>query len=62
VENHEEYTRAITEICEQKIHYIFIDIEEELRNIEKNVDTESSKILMRWVQDAINRVYDNYKT
>lgn len=56
-----EYVEAINEQCEQKIHYIFLDIDEELDNIEQELDTEASKILLRWVRDSIRRVSDNYK-
>jgi hypothetical protein len=58
---HEEYTETLVEQCEQKIHYIFLDIDEELDNIEENLEAEASKILMCWVRDAIHRVSENYK-
>jgi hypothetical protein len=58
---HEEYTETLTEQCEQKIHYIFLDIEDELDTIEENLETEASKLLLNWVRDAINRVAENYK-
>jgi hypothetical protein len=58
---HEEYTEALMEQCEQKIHYIFLDIEDELDNIEQELETEASKILLSWVRDSIRRVSDNYK-
>lgn len=58
---HEEYSETLTEQCEQKIHYIFLDIEDELDNIEEELDTESSKILMSWVRNSIHRIAENYK-
>jgi hypothetical protein len=61
MEKHEEYTEALSDHCEQTVHYIFTDIDEELDNIEEHIDTEASKILLSWVRDAINRVYENYK-
>jgi hypothetical protein len=61
MKKHEEYTETILENCEHKIHYIFLDIEEELDNIEEELDTEASKILLSWVRDSIRRVAENYK-
>lgn len=61
MEKHEEYAETLNEHCEQKIHYIFLDIDDELDNIEENLETEASKILMSWVRDAIQRVSENYK-
>jgi c-di-AMP phosphodiesterase-like protein len=61
VTKHEEYSETLTEQCEQKIHYIFLDIEDELDNIEEELDTESSKILMSWVRNSIQRIAENYK-
>lgn len=58
---HQEYDDALQDFAEQQLNYVFRDIEEELDNIEKLVDTESSKILLLWVRDSINRVLDNYK-
>ena len=58
---HEEYSETLTEQCEQKIHYIFLDIDEELNNIEEELDTEASKILLSWIRDSIQRVSENYK-
>jgi hypothetical protein len=60
-QKHREYDDALIDYSEQQLHYISLDIEEELNNIEKLVDNESSKILLLWVRDSINRVLDNYK-
>jgi len=61
MEKHKEYTEALMEQCEQKIHYIFLDIEDELNNIEEELDTEASKILLSWIRNSIQRVSENYK-
>lgn len=60
-EKHDEYRDAIDEITENEINYIFIDIDSELDNIESHLDTDSSKILLKWVRDSIDRVAANYK-
>lgn len=61
MEKHEEYNRALEDYSNEKIEYIFIDISEELDNIERTLESESSKILLNWVRDSIMRVSDNYK-
>ena len=58
---HEEYDQALEEYASQKIDYVFIDISEELDNIERTLETEASKILLHWVRDAILNVAENYK-
>lgn len=59
MKKNDEYNSAIDEEVMQRVHFIFTDILEELDNIERHLDTESSKILMHWVRDAILRVQDS---
>jgi hypothetical protein len=59
---HEEYQKALDDYANEKITYLFIDLHEELDNIEQNLDTEASKILLCWIRDAIDRVSDTYKS
>lgn len=58
---HNEYDDSIDEYTLSQIEYIFVDIHEELDNIEKTLDTEASKILLHWVRDSIQRVSENYQ-
>jgi molecular chaperone GrpE (heat shock protein) len=59
--NHEEYNQALEDYAKQRLEYVFLDISEELDNIERTLETEASKILLNWVRDSILRVSDNYK-
>ena len=59
--NHEEYNQALEDYAKRRIEYVFLDISEELDNIERTLETEASKILLNWVRDSILRVSDNYK-
>jgi len=60
-ERNQDYHAALEEYASEKIDYVFIDISEELDNIERTLDTEASKILLHWVRDAVLRVAENYK-
>lgn len=60
-EKNQDYHEALEEYASQKIDYVFIDISEELDNIERTLDTEASKILLHWVRDVVLRVAENYK-
>lgn len=62
MEKHEEYNQALEDYAQERINYVFIDIYEELDNIERILETEASKILLNWVRDSILRVSDNYKS
>lgn len=62
MEKHEEYNQALEDYAQERINYVFIDINEELDNIERILETEASKILLNWVRDSIMRVSDNYKS
>jgi glutaredoxin-related protein len=62
MEKHEEYNQALEDYAQQRVDYVFIDIYEELDNIERTLETEASKILLNWVRDSILRVSDNYKS
>jgi glutaredoxin-related protein len=59
--NHAEYNQALEDYAKERVDYVFLDIHEELDNIERTLETESSKILLNWVRDSILRVSDNYK-
>lgn len=60
-EKHQEYNDSLEEYALRKLEYAFLDIHEELDNIERTLETESSKILINWVRDAIDRVSETYK-
>jgi glutaredoxin-related protein len=60
-EKNQDYHEALEDYASQKIDYVFLDISEELDNIERTLETESSKILINWVRDAVMRVAENYK-
>ena len=60
-EKNQPYEAALEDYASQKIDYVFLDISEELDNIERTLETESSKILINWVRDAVMRVAENYK-
>jgi hypothetical protein len=62
MEKHEEYNQALEDYAQERINYVFIDIYEELDNIDRTLETEASKILLNWVRDSILRVSDNYKS
>jgi hypothetical protein len=54
-------SKSAVEYADEQLNYIMIDIDEELDNISQLVEGESSKILLLWVRDSINRILDNYK-
>jgi glutaredoxin-related protein len=60
-DNHAEYNQALEDYAKERVDYVFLDIHEELDNIERTLETESSKILLNWVRDSILRVSDNNK-
>ena len=60
-ERHEDYQGALDDYAGNKIDYVFIDIAEELDNIEQTLETEASKILLNWVRDAVLRVAETYR-
>ena len=60
-EKNQDYHEALEEYASHKIDYVFIDISEELDNIERTLETEASKILINWVRDAVLRIAENYK-
>jgi hypothetical protein len=62
MDKHEEYNQALEDYAQERINYVFIDINEELDNIGRTLETEASKILLNWVKDSIMRVSDNYKS
>ena len=41
MDKHEEYQQALEDYASERISYIFIDIHEELDNIEQNLETEA---------------------
>ncbi len=45
-EKNQDYHEALEDYASQKIDYVFIDISEELDNIERTLETEASKILI----------------
>lgn len=61
MDKHQEYEKAIHDYAQERINYVFLDIHEELDNIERTLDTEASKILMSWIRDSILRVSEQYK-
>ena len=58
---HEAYDIVVEKYADEKISYIFLDIHEELDNIGRTLESESSKILLNWVRDAMTRVAESYK-
>lgn len=60
-DKHEAYDEELQEYAQNKLNYAFLDIFEELDNIERTLETEASKILLNWIRDSILRVQDNYK-
>ena len=62
MDKHEEYNQALEDYAQERINYVFIDINEELDNIGRTLETEASKILLNWIKDSIMRVSDNYKS
>lgn len=60
-DKHNEYDESIEEYTARQIEYLFVDIHEELDNIERTLDTEASKILLNWIRDSIQRVSENYQ-
>ena len=60
-DKHEAYDIALEKYADEKITYIFLDIHEELDNIDRTLESESSKILLNWIRDAMLRVAESYK-
>lgn len=60
-DKHEAYDVALEKYADEKISYIFLDIHEELDNIDRTLESESSKILLNWIRDAMSRVAESYK-
>lgn len=60
-DKHKAYDEELQEYAQNKLNYAFLDICEELDNIERTLETEASKILLNWIRDSILRVQDNYK-
>lgn len=60
-EKHQEYSDSLEEYASRKLEYAFLDLHEELDNIERTLETESSKILLNWVRDCVERVSETYK-
>lgn len=58
---HEAYDTALEKYADEKISYIFLDIHDELDNIDSTLESESSKILLNWIRDTISRVAESYK-
>lgn len=58
---HEAYDTALEKYADEKISYIFLDIHEELDNIDRTLESESSKILLNWIRDVLSRVAETYK-
>jgi|APGre2960657373_1045057.scaffolds.fasta_scaffold224395_2 hypothetical protein len=59
---HEEYNQALEDYAQERIDYVFLDIHEELDNIEKTLDTEASKMLINWVRDNITKISEHHKS
>jgi hypothetical protein len=59
---HEEYNQALEDYAQERIDYVFLDIHEELDNIEKTLDTEASKMLIHWVRDNITKISEHHKS
>lgn len=58
---HEAYDTSLEKYADEKISYIFLDIHDELDNIDSTLESESSKILLNWIRDTISRVAESYK-
>lgn len=59
---HEEYNQALEDYAQERINYVFLDIHEDLDNIEATLDTEASKMLLHWVRDNITKISEHYKS
>jgi len=55
----QEHEEALEEFAQRKLDGAFMDLHEELERIEAQVDSEASRILMRWVRDAVLRVAES---
>jgi hypothetical protein len=60
-EKNEEYVESLSAYRDEQIEWFTVDILEEIDDIERTLDTESSKMLLNWVRDKILRVRDEYK-
>lgn len=58
--NYDEYRESIEDDMNDRVYGIFTDIDEELQNIERYMETESSRILLSWVKDTILRMREDY--
>jgi hypothetical protein len=57
-EKHQEHEESLEEYAQGKLDAAFMDLHEELDRIENSCDSDATKILMRWVRDAVTRVSD----
>ena len=59
-ERNAEYTDALDQHSDEQRDWFVRDVLERLNGIEKNLETEASRILMQWVKDTILSVKDSY--
>ena len=59
-ERNAEYSDALDQHADEQREWFVRDIFERLDSIEKNLETEASRILMQWVRDSIIGVKETY--
>lgn len=59
-ERNQEFVEPINKDKQEYLEFFVVDFRFELDDIERTLESESSKVLLNWVRDKLHKLHEDY--